>query len=278
MCGMLFTLPAVAQDSDVTDRDPGSIPAQTDFVRSAPSGPRTPVDLDEPGALNRHPAPAALAQERISDRDEDQLAGSFQPAAFSPIEMELDDGRGGAEPSTRSLVMSDASEHTTELDDGRSENAIIPGASAFAAHLLAAESASIGPFDLDNGRPAGAARGPVPAEYQKTELEPANERFEALIAEDDVSGVPEQLTLFPAYPNPFNPRTEISFTVPHEGHVTLTVYDVRGREVGSLFEGEATPGEIHRAAFDAASLASGLYIYRMEFEGHQLSRKMLLTK
>ncbi|MFA5772991.1 MAG: T9SS type A sorting domain-containing protein, partial [Thermoplasmata archaeon] len=65
-----------------------------------------------------------------------------------------------------------------------------------------------------------------------------------------------------AYPNPFNPSTTILFTIPHREYVTLKVFDMLGREVAALVDGELNPGE-HSVVFDAKDLASGVYFYRL---------------
>ncbi len=64
------------------------------------------------------------------------------------------------------------------------------------------------------------------------------------------------------YPNPFNPSTTIAFEVSTQSRVTITVYDVLGREVRTLFAGEKVPGR-YELNFDAAQIASGPYYCRM---------------
>jgi hypothetical protein len=78
------------------------------------------------------------------------------------------------------------------------------------------------------------------------------------------------------YPNPFNPTTLIQYTLPNEGIVTLTIYDVLGREVRILINGYQEAGN-HSIYFDASGLESGIYFYRLE-AGHNFTsvRKMVL--
>ena len=64
--------------------------------------------------------------------------------------------------------------------------------------------------------------------------------------------------LHPNYPNPFNPLTRIAFDSPIEGRVTLTIYDMLGREVARLFDGEITAGS-HSYSWDASNVSSGMY-------------------
>ena len=64
-------------------------------------------------------------------------------------------------------------------------------------------------------------------------------------------------SFYPHYPNPFNPTTTIEFTVPEDGKVTLRIYDVLGREVVTLFDGEMKAGYYQRATFEATRVATG---------------------
>ena len=79
------------------------------------------------------------------------------------------------------------------------------------------------------------------------------------------------------YPNPFNPATTIRFALPKPSHVTLTIYDVDGRLVTTLVDKQMPPG-VHKAIFDASSLSSGVYFYRIETEGFVRSKKLILLK
>lgn len=86
-----------------------------------------------------------------------------------------------------------------------------------------------------------------------------------------------QTALYPAYPNPFNPTTNISFTLPVESEVTLSVFDLMGREVKSLFQGTLSAG-YHTQVFEAADLANGTYIYKLETPTQTLTGNVLLLK
>ncbi len=85
------------------------------------------------------------------------------------------------------------------------------------------------------------------------------------------------LTLEPAAPNPFAARTLLAFHVPQAGPVRLAVYDVLGREVAVLVDGDVAAGR-HSVPFDAAGLASGLYLGRLEQSGRVATRTMLLAR
>ncbi|MBO8131856.1 MAG: T9SS type A sorting domain-containing protein [Candidatus Marinimicrobia bacterium] len=79
------------------------------------------------------------------------------------------------------------------------------------------------------------------------------------------------------YPNPFNSSTMIKFSVPYKVNVKLDIYDIRGNKVAELFNGVASPGK-HEVHFDAKNLSSGIYVYKLEYPGHIISKKMLLIK
>ncbi len=83
--------------------------------------------------------------------------------------------------------------------------------------------------------------------------------------------------LYPAYPNPFNPLTRIMFDVPEGSRVRLSVYDLTGLKVAELVNGYREAGR-HSVTFDAARLASGMYIYRLEAERYSAAGRMLLIK
>lgn len=79
------------------------------------------------------------------------------------------------------------------------------------------------------------------------------------------------------YPNPFNPATIIKFSVPSDGLVTLKVYDILGKEVGTLLN-QVIPQGNHQVNFDASGLASGMYIYTLTAGQYTKSYKMVLAK
>lgn len=97
-------------------------------------------------------------------------------------------------------------------------------------------------------------------------------------AEVEVGAMPNELALEPNYPNPFNPSTSISFTVPQDGPAVLKVFNMLGQEVATLFNEEAVAGRLYKATFDASSLPTGVYVSRLEFGGQAVMRKMLFVK
>ena len=89
--------------------------------------------------------------------------------------------------------------------------------------------------------------------------------------------VPEEYALMQNYPNPFNPSTTIKYQLPKSGIVTLKVYDILGREVTTLVDGFKTEGR-YEVNFNASSLASGVYFYRLMVNDFITVKKMLMIK
>ena len=89
--------------------------------------------------------------------------------------------------------------------------------------------------------------------------------------------VPVTYALGQNYPNPFNPKTQIEYSVPHATHVSLKVYNSRGEEVATLFEG-ARPAGNYSATFDGSKLASGVYAYRLQSGTVSITKKLVLMK
>ncbi len=94
---------------------------------------------------------------------------------------------------------------------------------------------------------------------------------------DEPHSLPAQLVLHPAYPNPFNPSTTISFELARASHVSLSVFDITGREVASLLDETRSAGS-YEIAFDGTTLPSGVYLYRLQTGEFSQTRKMLLLK
>jgi len=92
------------------------------------------------------------------------------------------------------------------------------------------------------------------------------------------AGVSKGFELLSNYPNPFNPETNIRFSVPENGFATLKVFNMLGQEVATLFSGMATAGHYIPATFNAGGLASGVYFSRLDFNGKSIVQRMLMTK
>jgi lysophospholipase L1-like esterase len=88
---------------------------------------------------------------------------------------------------------------------------------------------------------------------------------------------PDGFSLGQNYPNPFNPSTTIAYGIAGRSHVSLVIFDSLGRTVCDLVNGVREPGR-YSVHFDAASLASGVYVYRLTAGGYAESRKMTVVK
>jgi hypothetical protein len=91
------------------------------------------------------------------------------------------------------------------------------------------------------------------------------------------SEIPKEYALSQNYPNPFNPVTNIKFDIPKQGHVSLKVYDILGKELINLVN-EVKPAGSYLVDFDGSNLASGVYYYRIEAGSYISVKKMILIK
>ena len=91
------------------------------------------------------------------------------------------------------------------------------------------------------------------------------------------SKVPSEFNLFQNYPNPFNPVTTISYQIPKECHVKLTVYDLLGNVVVSLVNKEQDAG-FYSVKFNSQNLSSGTYFYRLETDSFFETKQMIVLK
>jgi hypothetical protein len=103
-------------------------------------------------------------------------------------------------------------------------------------------------------------------------------KFDIITSVDKADQVPHVFMLSQNYPNPFNPTTTIKFTVPKDGMATLTVYNLLGQKVATLFDGMAQAGHYILATFNGSRFASGVYFYRLQYNGKSLVQRMLMTK
>ena len=90
--------------------------------------------------------------------------------------------------------------------------------------------------------------------------------------------LPVSFRLLQNYPNPFNPSTTISYSLPYPGFVTLTIYDILGREIQTLVS-EFQQAKTYSVDFDASELSSGIYFYKLQVgNSFAETKKMLLMK
>jgi hypothetical protein len=79
------------------------------------------------------------------------------------------------------------------------------------------------------------------------------------------------------YPNPFNPATNIKYSIPVTEHVTLKIYDPMGKKVADLVDEIETPGD-YKVKFNASGIASGVYFYTLSAGPFRQTKKLLLLK
>ena len=84
------------------------------------------------------------------------------------------------------------------------------------------------------------------------------------------------------YPNPFNPNTNISFSIPNNSHVKIDIYNIKGQRVKELLNEPKTAGE-HKVVWTGVDekgrkVSSGIYFYRVRTEDSSVTKKMMLLK
>ena len=100
---------------------------------------------------------------------------------------------------------------------------------------------------------------------------------QSIVSDSDDKIVVNQFKLNQNYPNPFNPQTKIVVEVPYQTSLKLKVYDVLGKLVRELANGQFTQG-VYEFTFDGSNLSSGIYLYRIESNSFNETKKMILTK
>ena len=105
-----------------------------------------------------------------------------------------------------------------------------------------------------------------------------NGNFEYFNLSNEVEvGVPESYALSQNYPNPFNPSTKINYDLQTDGKVSITLYDITGKQASVIVNEMKTAG-YYTVSFNASNLSSGMYFYRMEAGNFVSVKKMLLIK
>lgn len=139
------------------------------------------------------------------------------------------------------------------------------------------------PVAANCGRPRGLAFSPDGSKAYVTTfgvaaVDPIQVFSTAPVAIEKIDGsVPDRFILMPAYPNPFNPTTNINFMLHQTGHARLSVYDMTGREVAVLADQVLSSGT-YEYTFDATGLTSGVYVYRLAFDGQVANGRLTLIK
>lgn len=101
--------------------------------------------------------------------------------------------------------------------------------------------------------------------------------FEIPVTTSLTEELPHQTQLLQSYPNPFNPTTQINYSLAQTSNVVLEVYNMNGERIAELERGTKNAG-VYSVTFNAANLPSGMYVYRLTANGNVITRKMLLIK
>jgi hypothetical protein len=95
--------------------------------------------------------------------------------------------------------------------------------------------------------------------------------------ESTTQSLPTQYELFNCFPNPFNPSTSISYSIPEVSNVTLKVYDILGNEIATLVNEQKSAGH-YTVYFNSKNLSSGIYFYTLQTKTYTATKKMILLK
>ena len=106
--------------------------------------------------------------------------------------------------------------------------------------------------------------------------------FEDFVGNDQFILSPNEFSLNQNYPNPFNPTTQIKYDLPSDSYVNISIYDVMGRKIKSLFNNNQTSG-YHSLRWDATNdigegVSAGMYIYTIQAGEYRSTKKMVLLK
>ncbi len=91
------------------------------------------------------------------------------------------------------------------------------------------------------------------------------------------NNTPEGFKLFLNYPNPFNPKTIISYELQVTGYIKISVYDINGKHISDLVNQIQIAGK-HETEFDGSNFSSGIYFYKLETDGYKDVKKMIFVK
>ena len=99
------------------------------------------------------------------------------------------------------------------------------------------------------------------------------------VADEDIAEIPSTFELLPPYPNPFNSTASVTFTISVEQFIELSVYNLLGKKISTLYKGEKPPG-VYDMHIDGHNMTSGLYFVKLSISGNQNSaiRKLVLLK
>jgi hypothetical protein len=97
------------------------------------------------------------------------------------------------------------------------------------------------------------------------------------VDENNITEKPNFFCLFQNFPNPFNPTTNIKYTIPFSSNVKLIIYDILGNEITTLIDDFKKSGS-YNVTVDASNFTSGIYIYRLLTDSFIDTKKMIFIK
>jgi serine protease len=140
---------------------------------------------------------------------------------------------------------------------------------------------SAGPVNINNNDSVTVAFAVVKGtdlNNIKANSQTAKNKYGLIGVEPISNEVPLKYTLYQNYPNPFNPVTTLKFDLPRQDEATVKVYDILGRETIVLLSKKKLSAGSYEITFDAGSLSSGIYFYRIETQKFTDVKKMVLVK
>jgi hypothetical protein len=177
----------------------------------------------------------------------------------------------------------------------RAERAGTLNGRVYMVHFAANDGYNIGTADLEVQVPHTPPRPAIAEEpvYVVEGCEPVAPVATQLATRDALQGpetpesaavvggaegdLPMTFSLGQSYPNPMSATAEVSFSLPEQAHVRITVYDMLGREVRVLVDTQLGAG-VHRTTFDAGGLPTGIYVYRMAAGSFEQMRRLVITR
>jgi hypothetical protein len=175
--------------------------------------------------------------------------------------LRVTDNDGATDQKTGQITISGAS--TNYVTVNPSNGSIQPGSSQTITLTLDAQNIQEGTYTGQVNISSNGGNITIPIDY--------------LVDIRKLSEIPNEFNLNQNYPNPFNPSTAIEFAVPRETNVSLKIYDMLGKEVTTLLNETKKQGT-YKVTFDASTLASGVYVYRIETSEFVDTKKLVLLK
>lgn len=227
----------------------------TSVVKHTGSNPEPAPVVRTTGAFNvGNGAASAEAYEGMLVRFNNVTVTDINPTFSDPTEFTVNDGSGAV---------------------------VVQRSGKYSYSNVAADSA-LGKTVLKVGNTIGALTGIVYYSFNQYKFVPrTNADFVNVVLtgvdEEPASAIPASYTLHQNYPNPFNPSTTIRFALPSAGQTTLRVYNLLGQELATLVN-DVMPAGVHAVRYNASSLPSGVYFFRIESGSFRAVKKMMLVK